>query len=101
MVFYLGVHFLTMSESKVSAAEQCDSPIKGAERAESVTLYGFIDSENESSGPSYDEIAARAYYCWLERGCPEGSPQVDWELAEEELRAERQGLGQTVRAARA
>lgn len=101
MVFYVGVHSSYMLESKVSAAEQCDSRIKAADAAESVTLYGFIDSENESSGPSYDEIAARAYYCWLERGCPEGSPQVDWELAEEELRAERQGLAQTLRAARA
>ena len=32
------------------------------------------------------EIAARAYRLWLERGCPEGSPEDDWFLAERELR---------------
>ena len=33
-----------------------------------------------------DETAARAYELWCERGCPAGSPQVDWFRAEEELR---------------
>lgn len=42
-------------------------------------------------GPTRDEIAARAYRCWHERGCPEGSPEEDWDRAERELRAERQG----------
>jgi hypothetical protein len=40
--------------------------------------------------PTADEISARAYRCWQERGCPEGSPEVDWRRAEEELRRERQ-----------
>jgi Protein of unknown function (DUF2934) len=40
--------------------------------------------------PTAEEISARAYRCWHERGCPEGSPDVDWERAEEELRRERQ-----------
>lgn len=44
-----------------------------------------------SSEPTTDEIAHRAYRCWHERGCPEGSPEVDWCRAEEELRAERSG----------
>ncbi len=30
-------------------------------------------------------IAALAYRLWQERGCPEGSPEVDWLRAEEEL----------------
>jgi len=33
-----------------------------------------------------EEIAAHAYRCWHERGCPDGSPEVDWHRAEEELR---------------
>lgn len=41
------------------------------------------------SGPTAEEIGARAYRCWHERGCPEGSPEVDWQRAEEELRRER------------
>src|SRR5438067_311846 len=40
--------------------------------------------------PTADEISARAYRCWHERGCPEGSPEADWRRAEEELRRERQ-----------
>lgn len=34
---------------------------------------------------SHDEIAQRAYQCWHERGCPHGSPEIDWTRAEEEL----------------
>jgi hypothetical protein len=37
--------------------------------------------------PGYDEIAALAYAYWLERGCPTGSPEVDWLRAERELAA--------------
>jgi hypothetical protein len=40
--------------------------------------------------PTRDEIAARAYRCWHERGCPEGTPEEDWHRAEQELRRERQ-----------
>ena len=31
-------------------------------------------------------IAARAYECWQERGCPIGSDQEDWFRAEKELK---------------
>lgn len=37
-----------------------------------------------------DEISERAYHCWHQRGCPHGSPEVDWELAVEQLRLERE-----------
>lgn len=32
------------------------------------------------------DIAARSYELWQERGCPVGSPEVDWFRAEDELR---------------
>ena len=38
---------------------------------------------------SRDEIAARAHQRWVQRGRPEGSPEVDWREAEEELRLRR------------
>lgn len=38
---------------------------------------------------SQEEVSARAYRCWQERGCPEGSPEVDWRRAEKELDRER------------
>lgn len=34
-------------------------------------------------------IAARAYECWKERGCPVGSDQEDWFRAEQELKSQR------------
>ena len=38
---------------------------------------------------THEEIEERAYYLWEQRGRPEGSPEVDWERAERELRGER------------
>ncbi|MDB5336047.1 MAG: hypothetical protein JWN70_1666 [Planctomycetaceae bacterium] len=35
----------------------------------------------------HDAIATRAYRCWEIRGCPVGSPEVDWLEAEKEFRA--------------
>jgi hypothetical protein len=33
-----------------------------------------------------EEIAVLAYELWLRRGCPQGSPEVDWFQAEYELK---------------
>ncbi len=35
--------------------------------------------------PSHETIARRAHELWILRGCPIGSPEVDWERAEQEL----------------
>ena len=35
----------------------------------------------------HEEIAALAHEFWLARGCPEGSPEVDWFRAVAELRS--------------
>jgi hypothetical protein len=35
---------------------------------------------------SDDEVATLAYQLWMERGCPIGSPEVDWFQAEEQLK---------------
>jgi hypothetical protein len=40
-----------------------------------------------SDGPAIEEIKARAYQLWLERGSPHGSSDQDWHQAEQELRA--------------
>jgi hypothetical protein len=34
------------------------------------------------------EIAKLAHELWRARGCPEGSPERDWFLAEEQLRSQ-------------
>jgi hypothetical protein len=33
------------------------------------------------------DIADRAYRRWVDRGCPQGSPEEDWFEAERELRS--------------
>jgi hypothetical protein len=37
--------------------------------------------------PNVNTVAARAYELWIQRGCPIGSPEVDWLQAERELHA--------------
>jgi len=37
--------------------------------------------------PSHDEIAMHAFGLWQSRGCPAGSPDIDWLSAERELSA--------------
>lgn len=45
-------------------------------------------SEDKQGNVSdHEKIALRAYFLWLERGCPCGSPHVDWFRAERELLA--------------
>jgi hypothetical protein len=34
-----------------------------------------------------EKISARAYQLWIERGCPIGSPEIDWLRAETEITA--------------
>jgi hypothetical protein len=34
---------------------------------------------------THDDLCKVAYRLWEERGCPDGSPEVDWQRAEEEL----------------
>jgi hypothetical protein len=55
---------------------------------------------------THEQIEERAYYLWEQRGRPEGSPEVDWERAEQELRGERgmtrvAGRARSVRGRRA
>jgi len=42
-------------------------------------------AEEILSAFTHEEISARAYELWQERGCPEGSPEVDWFAAEKEI----------------
>ena len=51
-------------------------------------------SKLETASLQYDPmedkaIAQRAYECWNERGCPEGSPEEDWYRAEREIKSHR------------
>jgi hypothetical protein len=60
-------------------------------RGSGMTPRGTIATDEDASVrlPSTDEISARAYQRWHQRGCPDGSPEVDWRDAEEELKLSR------------
>jgi hypothetical protein len=42
------------------------------------------------AGSAADEISERAYHCWHQRGCPHGSPEVDWHNAVQQLQEEKE-----------
>ena len=50
-----------------------------------------FSSTHGGASPADSDIAAEAHRCWHERGCPEGSPEVDWRLAQERLSAKKAG----------
>jgi hypothetical protein len=60
-----------------------DAPSGSADVSERVAA----PSSNASQGPSREEIAAKAYSFWVERGMRGGSPEEDWLRAERELRS--------------
>jgi Protein of unknown function (DUF2934) len=55
----------------------------------------------DSSGPTDDEIAERAHRYWIERGRPQGSPEIDWNRARLELIEERRKRAMSTIAASA
>ena len=56
---------------------------------QSPTLSLDQDPSEFYSASENSDVAARAYECWHERGCPDGSPDIDWQRAEEEVRLRR------------
>jgi hypothetical protein len=49
-------------------------------------------AEAITANPDQKEIEALAYQLWIQRGRPNGSPNVDWLRAEEELRKAHQSV---------
>ena len=48
--------------------------------------YGEQTQHDGTATFGHQEIAERAHQLWESRGCPEGSPEVDWLRAARELR---------------
>lgn len=46
-----------------------------------------------SNFPQHQAIQVAAYYLWRQRGCPIGTPEVDWFHAERELTEQAGGSG--------
>lgn len=66
-----------------------------------VTHDSTQESEIQPEDLTHEEIAARSYQCWQERGDAPGSAEADWQQAEQELRAERARTGKKVQSAAA
>jgi hypothetical protein len=67
-----------------------DPQIDDAVRLELREIDGIPIGEIPEERPgtlvlAYDEIAPLAYEYWHQRGCPDGSPEIDWLRAEQEL----------------
>jgi len=62
-------HSQTTAEIPVSPAREPEAPLAASAPA-----------------PSHEEIARLAYTYWLARECAGGSPEEDWQRAEQELR---------------
>ncbi len=82
-----GSTYLTPGTSGSSPAPEI---VPGA-RGSGMTPRGTIATDENATVrlPSTDEISARAYERWHQRGCPDGSPDVDWCEAEEELKMKK------------
>jgi hypothetical protein len=44
-----------------------------------------VETEAEEPRSREEQVAILAYHLWQERGCPDGSPELDWFQAEEQL----------------
>jgi hypothetical protein len=73
--------------------KKTNSPARQAEIQESAARVSNTEPRSE------DVISKRAYELWLERGCPEGSPEEDWYRAERELGIAAVSAEQTIHAA--
>ncbi len=73
----------------VKAVKTATPRRKAAPKVEAATANSSIVNLSDAMEPARmldaREIEQRAYLSWLERGCPEGSPQEDWYRAEREL----------------
>ncbi len=59
---------------------------EAATTTSTASILKLVDTVATRPQPKTEDLATRAYFYWLERGCPAGSPEQDWFRAEEELR---------------
>jgi hypothetical protein len=71
--------------SEKSAVPTKEQPLQEPSAANGVTKESWVE-RCANTAADESEIAALAYRFWQERGCPQGSSQEDWFLAEGELR---------------
>jgi hypothetical protein len=80
----------TAASAKERARAQGNASAKGSETRVSGVPEPPLAMPHGATRVTHDDIAIRAYYCWQQRGCPEGSAEVDWKRAEDELQARKE-----------
>ena len=60
-------------------------PVKKTAKAPAKTKASKPVAKTTASAPTREEIALLAERYWMERGRPEGTPEMDWSRAEREL----------------
>jgi hypothetical protein len=70
--------------SNKNAVNPIGQPLREQSPLNGIATEPRVESRSDAT-VDQGEIAALAYRLWLERGCPEGSPEEDWFLAEREL----------------
>ena len=79
---------MVSSASMASAAGE-DSESLNLPNVNTVSSPADIDAPAESAREPQDHharISKLAYSLWCQRGCPDGSPEVDWFRAEQKFR---------------
>ena len=77
------------SGTTVRGASNTMAPSAVMPESSEETTTSFSGSETTHSD---QDIADEAHRCWHERGCPEGSPEVDWQLAQQRLKVRKVGI---------
>jgi hypothetical protein len=73
---------------RMSIIENPEAALSGTATmgAAAATAMSMESVESSHSVTDHEELARLAYSYWIERGCPEGSPDEDWFRAETTLR---------------
>ena len=66
-----------------AATQMAPSSIPEEANASMEQLFSAHPETTQSSRQT--EVAQLAYSLWQQRGCPEGSPEIDWLQAEQQL----------------
>lgn len=69
-----------------SRAMKIDPKKAGSSEPQTATPTRQQTPPESRTTPDNTAIEVRAYELWCARGCPDGSPELDWYQAEEELR---------------
>jgi hypothetical protein len=72
------------SKKKTTAAANGDSLLNLSGAVNGHTKAGRAKGA-ANGGPTAEQVALRAYFLWLERGCPQGLDEQNWVDAEREL----------------